>query len=389
VVTALLCAAVHAQTTSSALNSKVFETVWSTVNKYFYDAKFNGVDWQAAHDKYAPLAQSAKTDDELYKTINEMLALLKVSHMEADPPSTVAKLKQPPTSTGVGLRMVEGRPTITRLLRGFPAENSGLKTGYVITAVDNVEVENADDTRKLLSGGAGTTVKIKYLDENDSRHETVLARKSLSDTDRGKLEGLNFYALFDSKRLDNGIGYIWFTSFLPFLNDRIRASIGSMKTAPGLIIDLRGNSGGDDSVAIGIANQLFDKPTELMITRLRKGEDHYYKTKPAKDPYLGKLVVLVNETSSSASEQLTAGLQEAGRAYVIGTKTAGADLDADIKMLPDGGFLVYAAGLPHTPKGVVIEGRGIIPDMVVELKRADLLKGKDTQLQAAIDYLRK
>jgi carboxyl-terminal processing protease len=389
-LTAVLTIGSFAQTASEvSLHQKVFETVWSTVNKEFYDAKFNGVDWQAVHDKYLPIARAAASDDELYEVINQMLGLLKVSHMEAGPASKVKKFTAKAAATGVGLRMVEGRLTIARLLPGFPAEKAGLKLGHIVTAIDGAAVSDIEDAKVKLAGTAGTAVKITYLDGQDVEHDAVVERMPLSDSDRGDLAGFNLYALFSCKQLDGGIGYISFTSFVPFLNNRIYAAFGSMKNAPGLILDLRGNGGGDDEVALRIANRLFDKPTLLMVTRKRTSEDNYYKAKPTQPIYRGKFVVLVDEYSGSASEQLTAGLQESGRAYVIGKTTAGEDLDANIKILPDGGMLVYAYGLPVTPKGVIIEGRGVIPDLTVELKRSDLLAGKDTQLQAAIEYLQK
>ena len=65
----------------------------------------------------------------------------------------------------------------------------------------------------------------------------------------------------------------------------------------------------------------------------------------------------------------------------------GQDLDADIVGLPDGGMLVYPFGYPTTVKGVPVEGRGVIPDLIVDLKRNDLLTGRDTQLEAALSYI--
>jgi C-terminal processing protease CtpA/Prc len=96
----------------------------------------------------------------------------------------------------------------------------------------------------------------------------------------------------------------------------------------------------------------------------------------------------VDGQSGSASEQLTAGLQEAGRAYVVGTRTAGDDMDAEMEELPTGDYLLYAAGLPHTPRGSVVEGRGVKPDLEVNLTRAGLLRGEDAQLEAALRYIR-
>ncbi len=161
-----------------------------------------------------------------------------------------------------------------------------------------------------------------------------------------------------------------------------------MKDAPGIIIDLRGNGGGDDDVAIKMAGFLFDRETQLMITKTRRGDDFYYKAKPQKTQYVGKIAILVDELSGSASEQFAAGMQEAKRAVVIGKRTQGDDMDADLMKLPNGAYLIYAAGEPRTPKGVVIEGRGVIPDIQVNLTRKDLLAGRDTQLEAAIEYIK-
>ncbi len=151
---------------------------------------------------------------------------------------------------------------------------------------------------------------------------------------------------------------------------------------------MRGNGGGDDSVALKIANMLFDKETQLMITKTRKGDDFYYKAKPAKNPYSGRVAIIVDETSGSASEQIASGLQEAKRAFIVGKTTKGADLDSTSVGLPIKALLLYPYGQPRTPKGIVIEGRGVIPDREVSLTREDLLAGRDAQLEAAIDYIK-
>ena len=97
---------------------------------------------------------------------------------------------------------------------------------------------------------------------------------------------------------------------------------------------------------------------------------------------------MVDETSGSASEQIAAGLQEAKRAFIVGKTTKGADLDSTSVGLPIKALFLYPYGQPRTPKGVVIEGRGVIPDREVNLTRKDLLMGRDAQLEAAIDYVK-
>jgi len=330
-----------------------------------------------------------KSDAEFYELMEKMLSELKVSHLEIITPDTLARLREPGATTGLVLRQIENQVVIGNLFENSSAAKAGLKTGFVVTKIGGEAVKNLSDAKRKLSGKPNTSLKLSYLDETNEERETRLERTPLSDSDSQNLGGgLRLYAHFESRRLDGNIGYLHFTNFLAILNPRIQAAMESFKDAGGIIIDLRGNGGGDDSVALKIANQLVDKETQLMITKTRKGDDLYYKAKPAKNPFLGRVAIIVDETSGSASEQIAAGLQEAKRAFVVGKTTKGADLDSTSVELPINALLLYPYGQPRTPKGIVIEGRGVIPDREVNLTRKDLLAGRDAQLEAAIDYIK-
>ncbi|MFL6257520.1 MAG: S41 family peptidase [Pyrinomonadaceae bacterium] len=376
---------------AAELRRKTFEKAWEIVRDKFYDPSFNGVDWNRTRERYAPLVAAAQTDAELYELLKRMLSELKVSHMGVVTPDALKQLTAPPVTTGLGIRMVEGQIVVMRVLKGSSAEREGVRPGFVVEQVGGAAVKDLDEALAKLHGAPNTKVVVKFLNERDELRELTLERMPLGrgEVERSKLAGdASLYALFEARRLEGGAGYIRFTSFIPALDKKIQEAVASMLDAPGLVIDLRGNGGGDDSVAINLANQLFDKPTQLMVTRTRKGEDFYYKAKPAKRPYLGPVVILVDGASGSASEQLAAGLQESGRAYIVGNVTAGDDMDAELEELPTGAYLIYASGLPHTPKGLVVEGRGVKPDLEVNLTRAGLLQGVDAQLDAALRYIR-
>jgi carboxyl-terminal processing protease len=377
---------------SPEVRQKTFETIWRTVNEKYFDPAFGGVDWAKTHERYAARVAQVKSDAELFALLEEMLSELHTSHLEIVTPETVEKLKQKPIMVGMALKEIDGQVVIWHVWPNSSVAESRLRPGFVIKKIDGTPIEKVADAHRKMVGDAGTKLTVAYLNERDELRETTLERRPmpLSELEKENVGGgAALYGVFRTERLADGIGYISFTTFIGSLKKKVTEAIGSMRDAPGIIIDLRGNGGGDDSVGLALANMLFDKRTQLMITRTRKGDDYYYHAKPEKNVYLGPVVILLDRESASASEQFAAGLQEVGRATVIGNKTPGEDMDADASELPAGGFFVYPYGLPRTPKGVVIEGRGVSPNIEVTLTRASLLSGKDSQLEVAIEYIRK
>ena len=376
-----------AQTTPE-IRQKTFEKIWKTVDEKFWDPTFGGVNWRSVHDQYAPQVTAVNSDKEFYGLMDKMLGELKTSHMGVISPDEIAQYKKPPTFVGIGFREIEGKVVITHIFPGSSAAEAGIKPGFVVTQIDGVAIRSFMDAQTKVQGALNTTVKVTYLDANDEPHEVTLERRPFPVDDKSKLAGISFYGLFDAKRLESKVGYFYFSNFLEFLNPRIKSAVESFNDAPGIIIDLRGNSGGDDSVGVKMANLFFDKETQLMITKTRKREVLDYKAKPAKQPYKGKVVILLDEHSMSASEEFSAGMQASGRAVVIGRATPGSDMDGELEPMPDGSVLLYAHGQTRTTKAYVVEGHGVKPDIEVSLTRRDLLAGRDAQLNAAIEYIK-
>ncbi|HKC65335.1 MAG TPA: S41 family peptidase, partial [Pyrinomonadaceae bacterium] len=236
---------------------------------------------------------------------------------------------------------------------------------------------------------AGSSARLVYLDGNDRKHNLKIKREVLKGEMSPPVGDFpSFLIEFESKRLTDGIGYIRFNFFHPILNQRIRAAVRSMSDAHGIIIDLRGNPGGFDGVGQGLAGLLLDKKTTLGTSRSREGFENYIAY-PQKNPYIGPVVILVDSMSGSASESFSGGMQSIGRAVVVGETSGGGDLDASVDKLPTGALLLYAYADFVTAKGVSLEGRGVTPDIKVNLTRASLLSGNDSQLEAAINYIMK
>jgi hypothetical protein len=188
-------------------------------------------------------------------------------------------------------------------------------------------------------------------------------------------------------RLADGTGYRRISGFLTPVLDSVLKSINDLRDAPALIIDLRGNPGGQFPVRKAIASQLVGEPKLLMRYQHRDGSLKDAYLDPVSDPYKGEVVILVDEQSASSSEEFAGSLQALGRATIVGSQTPGRVLVMDIAPLPKGALLIYPYLQSQTPEGRVLEDDGVVPDIAVALDRQQVLAGVDVQLKAAIDYL--
>ena len=393
------------------LRHESFEIVWRTVKEKHFDPTFGGVDWDKVHDQYAPRIASVTSDSQFYDLLQQMLGELHQSHFGIIRPEEVTQDDSPePAIGGIGvdLRIVDGQATVTRVESGSSADRAGIRLGFIVKKIDDADIlpiieklaarRESAALRKirtirailaLINGPPGTSVRISWLDGQEAAGEATIPREKL----KGEMSQRfgNFppqYVEFESKRLPGNIGYIRFNIFVILVMDKIRAAIRSMSDESGLIVDLRGNPGGVGGMSSGIAGLLEDKQTSLGTMRMRVGHQNFLVF-PQKDPYLGPVVILMDQMSASTSEVFASGMQEIGRAVVVGEQSAGAALPSIIQKLPTGALFQYAIADFKTPKGTLIEGRGVIPDVEIKLSRAALLAGSDAQLDAAIASVRK
>ena len=396
---------------ASNLRQETFDIVWRTVKDKHFDPTLGGLDWDKVRQQYAPRVAAVKSDGELYGLLQQMLGELRQSHFQIIPPEAVVQSdSKEPEEGGIGIdiRVIDNQAVITRIEQGSPAAYAGLRLGFVIKKVDDAAVDQIIErfskskespalvrlymVRSVLgriTGEPKTMVRIVFLDERDQLREVHITRERL----KGEMSPAfgNFppqYTEFESKRLADGIGYIRFNIFVTMLMDRIRAAIRGMNDAPGIIIDLRGNPGGVGGMANGIDGMLETKQTSLGVVKMRTSQVNYI-TFPQSGAYSGPVVILMDGGSASTSEVFAAGMQELGRARIVGERSAGAALPSVFTKLPTGALLQYAVADFRTPKGVLIEGRGVMPDREVNLTRRTLLEGRDTQLEAAIDQIKK
>jgi carboxyl-terminal processing protease len=389
-----------------------YDTVWQTVNEHHYDSTFGGLDWNEIHDRYYDLVANVKDDAAFMELVNKMLDELKLSHYAVFHVEKLAASGSPLISNGtIGLdiRLLDDKAVVTSVKAGFPAAEAGLKIGYVLENIDGVsveqiitEVESREipiyNERKRLSdiadnicgrffGDAGTSISITFRDESYVVHETMMVRKQRTGKTMIDESLPPFYVDFEAKRLDDNIGYVSFSAFLPSVDEHFGEVIDSMGDMRGLIIDIRGNPGGMHEVGEAIVSKLLQKETLFSVFKYRDKTEEVV-VQPDEKTYDGPVVVMIDVMNASASERFSGCIQSIGRAVVIGERSSGSVGPSDVKKLPNGASFMYLISQSLTPDGTVLEGHGVIPDIVVGLDSKALLDGKDTQLERAIEYIR-
>jgi carboxyl-terminal processing protease len=172
-----------------------------------------------------------------------------------------------------------------------------------------------------------------------------------------------------SRMLADGIGYLQLSTFTDDAGSDVAAELGGLLDAGAttIVLDLQNNPGGSLNAAVAVASQFLDGDLVLR-TQTRDDEQRY----PVQDGGLATspdiaLLVLVNAGSASASEVVTAALQEAGRATVIGENTFGKNIVQRIFPLPNGGAVKLTIARWVTASGADYGRDGITPDIEVQV----------------------
>ncbi|MCF1596933.1 S41 family peptidase [Streptomyces muensis] len=270
--------------------------------------------------------------------------------------------------TGVGLwarRERDGRIEVTKVRAGSPAATAGIRSGDLLRSVDGKTVDGRPVTEvvSLLRGDAkdapaGTPVKVGL--ERGTRAWNLTLRRARLSTDSVTVS-----------ELAGGITVIRISSFTKGSGDAVREAVRQAPATAGVVLDLRGNSGGLVTEAVTAASAFLDGG--LVATYDVDGDQRALHADPAGDT-TRPLVALVDGGTMSAAELLTGALQDRGRAVVVGTRTFGKGSVQMPSRLPDGSVAELTVGHYRTPSGRAVDGRGITPDLEADrgvLERAE------------------
>ena len=394
-------------------NMKIFNIILTTLDSDYFDPTYGGLNWKSITDSFRPKIKAYRTNDTLYYLLNKMLFSLGVSHLAYLPQDRLNEIGDPQLTadgaSGLDVMYLNGKAIITRIFPNSPAYEMNLRPGYEIIEINNKPIKEIADKRikiptppynernttmmitsdilKELYGTPSRIIRMRYSDSENLSKEIEFP---LMKREQNKALILNnlpmLYTTIDSRIINNNIGYIHFDIFHPVLLDTIIKCIKEYNNLPYLILDIRGNNGGEFNTRKTIAEQFVDKRTLFWRYKSRRGIDDVF-LEPADKPFTGKLIILIDERSCSSSEEFSGGMKTIGRATIIGKRTTGKVLTMKVVTLPDGGLFLYPFAQTLTSKNEVLEGMGVIPDIIVELKIEDLLAGKDSQLEAAINFI--
>ena len=252
---------------------------------------------------------------------------------------------------GIQFRIINDSVTVIEPIKGGPSIKAGIKAGDRILIADQDTLSgrklNANDIPRFLKGISGTDVNLKvYRKTNDSLFNLIVTRGDV-----------NIKSVDLSYMINNHIGYIKLDRFARNSYREFKSALTKL-TASGmhdLVLDLRGNGGGFIDIANDIVDEFLEDDTLIVFTKNNKGKiEEYFATKGGAFEK-GKLYVLIDENSASASEIVAGALQDNDKGTIIGRRSFGKGLVQVEMELGDGSAVRLTTARYYTPTGRSIQ----------------------------------
>jgi C-terminal processing protease CtpA/Prc len=368
----------------------VFEEAWETLNRRFYDEKFNGHDWLKLHDEWAPYIAGVRTSDELRRDINLLIGELNSSHSGINRGMGPGNGPQPVQVGNLGLRFD----------REAYEAGKGLVVREVI-ALGPAAVEGSIKVRDRLLSVNGEAVGGKNLD--GMLEDTVSKRVVLGIETAGKTRdavvrpvsstaavGLLYRQWVEERRalvdhVSGGkIGYVHLADMSDASLQQLYIDLDAQNEAKqGVVVDVRNNNGGYIN---GYALDVFTRQNYLTMTP--RGLPGVPSRQNLGQRALGVPTVLVtNESSLSDAEDFTEGYRALKLGKVVGEPTAGWIIFTDAQQLIDGSAVRVPGWRIQDMRGQTMEMHPRPVDVEVERPLGETETGSDAQLERAVKEL--
>ena len=306
---------------------------------------------------------------------------------------------------GIGVMISQNRSTgiitVIKVFKDTPAAEAGMRPGDVLYKVGDMEVTGMDMdilVKDYIKGKDGSEVALTVFRQDEGEYVDL------------KMERRNVTVqTVEYQMLEDHVGYIAVSQFDVVTADQFKAAVDDLEKQgmKKLLVDLRNNPGGVLDAVVGMLDYIL--PDDLMIEgdkdlvrtnteatllvymadKNGKGGQEYASDGHSLDI---PMAVLVNGESASASEVFTGAMKDYGRATVVGTKTFGKGIVQNLIPLDNGTAIKMTTAHYYTPSGFDLHGKGIEPDVEVELKeefknQITVDVKEDNQIQAALKAL--
>ena len=250
---------------------------------------------------------------------------------------------------GVSFQIVNDTIVVQSVIDGGPSEKVGIMIGDKFISIDGINATGDsaknDFVFRHLRGKKGTTVVVDVM-----RQGTVYTFHIVRDK-------IPIYSIDTYFMANDTVGYVRLIRFARTSVDEFRKAVKALKKQgmTSLILDLRGNSGGYLDIAHGMANELLERGQLVVYQEGRRTPRQNYTANGRGNFRQGRLVVLIDETSASASEIVSGAVQDWDRGIIVGRRSFGKGLVQRMFTLKDGGQVRLTTARYYTPSGRCIQ----------------------------------
>ena len=306
---------------------------------------------------------------------------------------------------GIGVMISQNRGTglitVIKVFKDTPAAEAGMRPGDILYKVGDMEVTGMDMdilVKDYIKGKDGSEVELTVFRQDEGEYVDL------------KMERRNVTVqTVEYQMMEDSVGYIAVSQFDVVTADQFKAAVNDLEKQgmKKLVVDLRNNPGGvlgtvvdmldyilpDDLAIEGDKDLVRTNPEATLLVYMAdkngKGEQEYASDGHSLDI---PMAVLVNGESASASEVFTGAMKDYGRATIVGTKTFGKGIVQNLIPLDNGTAIKMTTAHYYTPSGFDLHGKGIEPDVEVELKeelrnQITVDVKEDNQIEAALKAL--
>ncbi|MBS0363545.1 MAG: PD40 domain-containing protein [Proteobacteria bacterium] len=367
---------------------QMFDEAWLMEKEWFYDPHLHGLDWQAVYDRYSPLVAYLGRREDLNTLLREMLGEAQVGHQFVYGGDTPKEAGANVGLLGADLAVDNGRVRIKRIYTGeswnpfrgpLAAIGLNVREGDYILAVNGRELGPNDDIWALMQNTAGKQTALRIAasaDGHDGRTVTVTPVASEGELRLAAWVEGNRQAV--AKATGGRVGYVYVPSTQPAGFALFNRMYFSQLDKDAMIIDDRSNDGGS------AANYIVDVLSQVPLSGWRGSAGDTFNTPAA--AMFGPKVMLIDQDAQSGGDFLAYAFKQRKIGPEIGTRTWGGLIGVSGNpTLIDGGLaLVPWYRFFDMDGNWTVEGKGVSPDIRVELDPLATNAGRDTQLEAAI-----